>query len=378
MQIERYLKDLIERGRLAEGEYVPAEKELAARFGVSLGTVKKAMRRLKEDGYVERRKGHGTRVVRSTATSVKDQNSIVVLLGRVRRSFYAEIYSGIQGELDDRDYKPILIETRDLSKPERRAILKHREQVGGFLVVPASDNTNQALYGQLLAEEIPFVFMDRYLPQFNVDAVVSDNVQGGYLATRCLLEFGHRRIAVVGLTGVVSLKDRLAGYRRALEEFEVPCDEDLLYPRQSTAFEDGYRIAGRILEEHSEVTAAFCLRDDAAWGTLRALSDAGVRVPEEFSVIGYDDNEDICSRLTPPLTTVRQPKPEIGAEAAKRLMRKVEGREIEGPKVLHLPVELVRRESAGPAPEEGTKRDRRKAGADVEEELQATESVSER
>jgi DNA-binding LacI/PurR family transcriptional regulator len=108
------------------------------------------------------------------------------------------------------------------------------------------------------------------------------------------------------------------------------------------------------LGENPYVTAAFCLRDDVAWGFLSVVKDGGLVVPEEFSVVGYDDNRHICSRLRPPLTSVRQPKAAMGGRAARRMVQLLSGEPVEEPKVLSLPVELVERESAGPAPEGNT------------------------
>jgi DNA-binding LacI/PurR family transcriptional regulator len=364
VQIYRHIRDLIERGRLEEGDYLPAERDLAAQLGVSPGTIMKAMRRLKAGGYVERRKGHGTRVLSAGIREERDRRAVLVLLGDIQHPFYAAIYSGIQAVLHERDYKPLLIETGDLCEREKAAILKHRDRVGGFLVVPAIDNSNQALYGELLSREIPFVFIDRYVSGFDVDAVVSDNVQGGYLATSHLLELGHRRIALVGLTGVVSQQHRLEGYRQALTEHDVPFDESLVYSREEAPYEDGQRMGSVILRDHPDVTAAFCLRDDIAWGFLNAVKDGGRVVPEEFSVVGYNDNREICSRLRPPLTTVRQPKVALGGRAARRMVQILSGEPVEEPKVLSLPVELVERESVGPAPDATTSSTRKGTGSE--------------
>lgn len=352
VQIYEYLKGEIEEGRLADGEYLPAESTLAEDFGVSLGTVKKAMRKLKSDGLVERRKGHGTRVTAASGTPrQRDEEAMCVLLGRVKESFWAEIYGGILSELEGQSYKPILIERDESFELESRAIRKYRDVVGGFIIAPTSEKQNRALYGELLAKNIPFVFIDRYLPELNVGAVVSDNEQGGYVATRHLLEQGHRRIALLGATDAVSVKKRIEGYKKALGESDVEFDEELVFEREMGAFEHGYQMSQHIVKQHPCVTAAFCMRDDTAWGCLRGLSQVGVKVPEEFSVIGYDDNEDICCRLDPPLTTVRQAKEQMGVEAASKLVEKMEGTATEERKVLSLPVELVTRQSVGPVPE---------------------------
>ena len=353
VQVERFLKRQIKEGQYTEGDYLPAEKVLAERFGVSCGTVGKALSRLKEEGYVERRTGHGTHVTYSMEpVPERDEETICVLLGRVTESFWAEIYGGVFCELQECSCKPLLIERDESFEVEEEAIRRYRDRVGGFIIAPTGQMQNRALYGDLLAREVPFVFIDRYLPELNVDAVVCDNVEGGYRATRHLLECGHRRIALVGATEAISVQHRIRGYRRALAEFDVPVEEDLIFPMHRGAFEHGFEVSTRIVEKHPEVTAAFCMRDDTAWGCLDGILQGGRGVPEEFSVIGYGDDPAICRRLNPALTTVGLPKRRMGAEAAGRLIRKLEGRPETDPKILSLPVELVERNSTGPVPED--------------------------
>ena len=235
---------------------------------------------------------------------------------------------------------------------EERAIRRYRDQVGGFIISPTREMENRALYGDLMAREISFVFIDRYLPELNVDAVVSDNEAGGYMAARHLLERGHRRIAVVGATDAISVRHRIEGYSKALDEYNVAVDEGLIFCMDRGAFEHGYAVGTRIMEERPEVTAALCLRDDAAWGCLDGVLQTGREVPEEFSVVGYGDDPAICGRLNPSLTTVRLPKRRMGAEAARKLMSRLEVSSESEPGICSLPVELIERKSTGPVPED--------------------------
>jgi DNA-binding LacI/PurR family transcriptional regulator len=353
MQVYRHLKKQIEQERFGEGDYLPAEKALAGTFGVSAGTINKALSRLQEEGYVERRTGHGTHVTFSAnPEQVRDEEAICVLLGTVTESFWAEIYGGVFGELQERSYKPLLIERDESYEVEEEAIRRYRDRVGGFIIAPTREMENRALYGDLMARGIPFVFIDRYLPELNVDAVVCDNEAGGYSATRHLLELGHRRIAVVGDADAISVRHRIAGYRKALDEWDVAVEEDLIFRMDRGAFEHGYAVGTRIVEEHPDVTAALGLRDDAAWGCLDGVLQAGKEVPEEFSVVGYGDDPAICGRLNPTLTTVRLPKRRMGSEAARKLIRKLEKRSERGAEVLSLSIELIERESTGPVPED--------------------------
>ena len=221
----------------------------------------------------------------------------------------------------------------------------------GYIVVPCIESANDTTYRQVTTNGAPLVFVDRYLSGLEVDAVLSDNRRGGYMATRHLLELGHRRIVVLGVGGAVSVQHRLEGHKQALAEYGVPFDPALVHPRKQNNFEDAYDFIGRFLTAHPDVTAAFCLPDEAAWGCLQRLAEMDIRVPEQFSVVGYDDNADICSRVRPRLTTVRQQKREMGRSAARRLAWRLGSDDHIPPEVVSLPVELVVRESAARAPE---------------------------
>jgi len=360
VKIYELLKYDIEQGRLPNARYLPPENRMAEEFGVSLGTVKKALAMLKAENYVQRRKGDGT-WVSYTRASARDSRAIVVLMGDIAQSFHGEIYRGVQQVLSERGYKPILIDTRSSAERERECLVEYGPQVGGLLVVPADSNNNHAAYGSLLSDRTPFVFMDRFLRELNVDAVVADNVKGGYLATKHLLELGHRRIAVTGVRGSTSIMDRVEGYRSALAEFGVPFDEGLLSRAKETGYLAGYELAETAIAARPDVTAAFCLRDDAAWGCMQRLSELGVSVPGDVSLVGYDDNRDICDRLRPTLTTVRQPRAEVGSKAAEMLIARLERRTQDAPAVTKLPVEFVLRESTAKPRKSARKSARKRA-----------------
>jgi len=345
-RIGKRLEAQIRSGRLQPGEYLPTETDLATDLGVSVGTIKKALARLASEGLIERRRGHGTVVVfPGRDRAIPRRRSVLVLLGEVTRSFFAEIYSGIRAELNRRDCDPILHESWTDPGTERRLLEEYSSAMAGAIIGPCSGAENYPIYGRLLAAGIPFVFVDRYLTKLNVDAVVSDNVRGGYLATRHLLQLGHRRIAVLSNVGAVSLSDRITGYEQALAEFGVPLDSGLVFSADTGGYDAAYELTGRIVTHEPDVTAAFCLRDDSAWGCIQRLADMGIDVPGAISVVGYDDNEDICSRIRPRLTTIRQLRREMGERAAALLVERMSNGADCEPEIVSLPVELIVRES---------------------------------
>lgn len=343
LQVYEYLKKKIEEGKYRSGEILPSEYRMAEDFGVSRITMRQALAKLQRENYITRKRSYGTEVIYSPRAT-RDEQAIAVLVVDITRPFFSEIVRGIQMVLDQKGYKLLLCDTKNINEKEKEYIAKYKDLVGGFIIAPATGNQNHIYYGQLLSEKVPFVFIDRYLPEFNVDAIVSDNEKGGYLATHHLLALGHRRIAVLSEPEATSLLGRIEGYKKALKEYGLVSDEKLIFTGKSRGFENGYTLIQKIVRTYPDVTAAFCLNDDIAWGCLKGLCEVGIKVPEEFSVVGFD-NMNFAEKLTPPLTTVNQPKFQIGEKAAEILISRIEKRIKSIRELVSLPVELIIRKS---------------------------------
>ena len=200
---------------------------------------------------------------------------------------------------------------------------------------------------------MPVVVMDRRVAARNVDSVLCDSEAGAYALTRHLIDLGHRRIAVLtGRRNISTSTDRVLGCRRALEEAGLTLDDDLVryggfnFGKLNQA--DGHRMTGEVLAAAGErPTAIFAANNFIAFGAIRALREAGIRVPEDISVVAFDDlPEDWVSE--PFLTVAAQPAYEIGHRAATLLLGRISGdREATGESVV-LPFELIIRRSSGP------------------------------
>ena len=190
---------------------------------------------------------------------------------------------------------------------------------------------------------IPFVLIDSYIDQPDIYSIGLEDEKGGYIATRHLLENGHRVIAFASPTiragGVV--EQRLIGYRRALSEFGVPFDPSLVFT-QEISVEEGRRL-GYLLSEKKEITGVFASADILAAGIMTGLREKGVCVPRDKSIVGFDDN--YLSQLTnPTLTTIHQDAEQKGMLAADMILAQLRGEPIAEHSVI-LPVSLVERES---------------------------------
>ncbi len=195
---------------------------------------------------------------------------------------------------------------------------------------------------------MPLVLVDRYLPDLDCDYVVADNEGGGYRATEHLIILGHTRIGFVyshkGNLQTTSVRDRFQGYRRALQEYGCPIDETLVYQQSPPPHADGEAF-GDLLARPDRPSAIFAVNDGIALELLRAAQRRGLRLPEDLALVGFDDLT-FAAHLSPPLTTVAQPRMDLGLRAGNLLINRIEG-QTGPPRHIELPTSLIVRESCG-------------------------------
>ncbi|HLE51170.1 MAG TPA: LacI family DNA-binding transcriptional regulator [Anaerolineales bacterium] len=250
-----------------------------------------------------------------------ETNTIGLILPDSSNPFFAEIGRSIEDAAFKLSYKVILCNTeRDTHREQLYVDVLSKHQVDGIIFVATGDQVDSLDF--LLSQEMPVVLVDRDLPKSGVDAVLTDNQQGGYLATRHLIELGHRRIAcIMGPSNINTSAERVNGYRRALEEEDMLYDESLLFLGDYHP-DSGLVATCTLLNLDSPPTAIFALNDLMAVGALRAAAKSGHRVPEDLAIIGYDDIE-LARFMNPPLTTIAQPKTEIGFQAVNLLANRI-------------------------------------------------------
>src|SRR5574339_469434 len=245
-------------------------------------------------------------------------NTIGLVLPDSANPFFAEISRSIEDDAFKKGYSVFLCNTElDTERELFYVDVLSKKQVDGIIFVAAGDQADSLDF--LVQRNMPVVMIDRDVPNVQVDAVLSDNQLGGYLATRHLLELGHTRIAcIAGTSSITPSAERLIGYRRALEEAGLPYDEKLIV-RGDYHAQSGLELTHFILKMDSRPTAIFALNDLMALGALRAAAEAGYSVPRDLAVVGYDDLE-LAHFTNPPLTTIAQPKKEIGVQAIHLLV----------------------------------------------------------
>jgi LacI family transcriptional regulator len=269
-------------------------------------------------------------------------NTIGLVLPDSANPFFAEISRSIEDEAFKKGYSVFLCNTElDTQRELFYVDVLSKKQVDGIIFVAAGDTADSLDY--LIQRRMPLVMIDREVPNVEADAVLTDNQLGGYLATHHLLDLGHRRIAcIAGPSSITPSAERIIGYRKALEEAGVSYDEKLIL-RGDYHAQSGMDITHIILGMDPRPTAIFALNDLMALGALRAAAEAGYSVPNDLSVVGYDDLE-ISHFTNPPLTTIAQPKKEVGTRAVNLLVERM-SKKSQPPVRLVLPPELIVRRS---------------------------------
>jgi LacI family transcriptional regulator len=268
-------------------------------------------------------------------------NTLGLVLPDSANPFFAEISRSIEDEAFKKGYSVFLCNTElDTQRELFYVDVLSKKQVDGIIFVAAGDQPDSLDY--LLSRNMPVVMIDRNLPNVEVDAVLSDNQLGGFLATRHLLDLGHTRIAcIAGPSSITPSAERIIGYRRALEEAGLSYDENLIL-RGDYHAQSGMEITHSIIKMNPRPTAIFALNDLMALGALRAAAEDGCSVPRDLAVVGYDDLE-LAHFTNPPLTTIAQPKKEIGTQAVHLLVDRMSQRNRPPIRLVLAPELIVRR-----------------------------------
>jgi len=251
--------------------------------------------------------------------------------------FHSVVIAGIEEKLREKGY--YLMIRNVFSEDDLFSLLRNWNMDGLILIGLFQD----MFFERLTNADVPFVLIDSYIDNHKVLNIGLEDCKGGYMATKHLIDKGHRNIIfaspIIVKNGVV--EERFKGYKMALEEANIPFENKNIYQQEIT-IEDGIDLGHR-LSYRSDVTAVFATADILAAGIISGLNEQGKRVPNDFSVVGFDDLY-ISSLTAPRLTTIHQDAQEKGKVAAQSLIAVIEGESIENNNVI-LPVTLIERHS---------------------------------
>jgi LacI family transcriptional regulator len=272
-----------------------------------------------------------------------ETHTLGLILPDSANPFFAEVGHAIESAAFALGYSVILCNTENDENKERlyTEVLENK-QLDGIIFVGAGEN--REAISEIIQNGLPLVVVDRNMGSLELDTVTTENYQGGLLATQHLLSLGHQIIGcITGPSNITPSAERVTGYRAALQQAEIGVVESLL-TRGDFHAPSGYSAAMLLLQQTPRPTAIFVCNDMMAIGAMRAAAQLGLRVPEDIAIVGFDDIQ-LASYTNPSLTTVAQPKQEIGQLAVKLLFERMSDPSLP-PRHTILSTQLIIRESS--------------------------------
>lgn len=290
-----------------------AARVLSGRGYASEAARRAVLEAAKEIGYVP---NHIARSLRTRRTTLAG-----LLIGDVENSFYSVIAKNVESVAKDASYHVVLCNSNDDPETEKQYLqLLEGLQVDGLIITPTG--RNQHHLRRLIEKGTVIVQIDRMVEGLNADAVLLDNEAGAMTAVSHLVAAGHTRIGILtGPPDVLTARERLKGYERALREHGIPVREELIRAG-SFLHEHAIEAATELLRSRPSPTAIFAANNVLAEGCFLALGDLGLKVPRDLSLVAFDDVP-WMSMVRPQLTAIRQPVADMARSAAELLLRRL-------------------------------------------------------
>ena len=252
---------------------------------------------------------------------VRETKTIGLLVTATNNPFFAEVMAGVEQYCQKNQYNLIIATTGGDAKRLKQNLqtLIHK-QVDGVLLM-CGDSRFQA--DMELTVSLPLVVMDWWFTELNADKILENSERGGYLATKSMIDAGHQKIGIItGNLRKSVAKNRLQGYKKALSEANIVLNPDWIVESHFD-FEGGIVGTQKLLSLSDRPTAIFCCSDTIAIGAYQAIQNQGLRIPQDISIMGYDDIE-LARYLFPSLSTISQPKAELGKLAVETLLQRIQ------------------------------------------------------
>jgi LacI family transcriptional regulator len=331
---------------------MPTSADVGALAGVSRATVSNVINKSKYvSPEVTRRVMRAIRTLKyrphavARSLAVRRTYTVGFLVPMISSTFYPAIISGVEKVLDAKGYSLILCDGYDSAAKEARNLQMITEKrVDGLIWVPCSYE-NVPLVRDLARGGVNVVVVDRKLPNLEFSTVATDNLAAGRAAADYLVKKGYRRIAVVVFSqSHLSGRDRLEGFRKKMRENGLPLDENLVCVAGLPEFETASRQVSRILAGNKKPEAIFACSDLLTLACLQETFAAGLRIPEDIAILGFDDSP-WNPFVSPPLTVITQDKEKIGTTAGQLLLKAMRSSRKSAPELIEVGVILVDRKS---------------------------------
>ena len=325
-----YINQQIHDKKWCSGDKLPSENELSEQFGISRQTVRRALSVLEEEGVVCRIKGSGTYLNFDKTKGIEQKNRIALVTTYVDSYIFPKTIQGIESILFENGYSVQISFTNNTLEREKSILqdIISRDDVAGVIVEGTKSglpNPNIDLYRQLIRRKVPLLFINTYYPELEVPHVSLNDVEAAKKAVNYLIEKGHRDIGAILKLDDGQGRLRYLGYLSAMEEagYSVS-DSRMVWIDTDEAKQLAY-CTDKILNRVEACSALLCYNDQIAFQLIRILSQRGIKVPEDVSVIGIDDS-DLALHSEVPITSLPHPKEKLGIKAAKILLEMIRGK----------------------------------------------------
>jgi LacI family transcriptional regulator len=305
---------------------------------ISQGTRCRVEQAISELGYVPNALARGLRSKRT--------NTLALVMTDITNPFFTNIARGVEDIASESGFSVIYCNTDESETEEYKyAQIMAQKQVDGILLVPACNKSRTVEFLQSI--DIPAVLLDRRIPDVQIDTVRCDSISGAYELVKLLIRLGHKRIAVIsGQKGVSTAEDRVIGYHQAMTEAGLEENEQVYFGSFTQAC--GYEFTKKALTMPYPPTAFFGANNFISIGVMKALRELKLKVPEDVTLVGFDDLPLSLFIDEPFLTVAVQPAYEMGKKATELLLNRILGRTPEECQEVILPIEIIQRKSSGP------------------------------
>ena len=347
-QVKEKIKQAILEEKYVPNQKIPSESELTIRFEVSRHTVRKAINDLVNEGWLYTEQGSGTYCAdRSISQSSSGADKAIALITTyISNYIFPSIINGVESYLSSKGYTLLLYSTNNDFEKERQCLENVMERdLTGLIVEPTKSNhpnPNLKYYLDLEMKGIPYLMINAAYSELNPYSLTVDDELGGYLQAEHLIKEGHTNIAGLFKTDDMQGVMRMKGFIRAHREYKIPIDSDMLLTYTTSEREQVLEGEfANILARENRPSGICFYNDEVALAALDVIREAGLSVPNDLSIVGFDVSYlAVASEVK--LTTIKHPQYEMGVQAAKTILQLVEQKDNANPSYVYEPVLIVR------------------------------------
>lgn len=332
-------------------------KQIAETLGISITTVSKALKNYPDVSEKTKQSvldlaNNLQYTPNSFAVNLrmKESKTIGLIIPEVVHHFFSSVVNGIIAEAEKNGYLVIILQSNESLELEKKQVeLLINKRVDGIILSLSNESNDDLHLKEIVRREIPLVQFDKIAKLIPSSKVIINDQKAAFEATEHLIRKGCKKIAHIrGPVNPQNAIDRFLGYKKALENNNIPFDPKLVYTCKNVTFEEGKEFAEQIIKDHSDVDGIFVITDLVAVGVLAHLNEINIKVPEKIKIIGFS-NWFMSQVITPKLSTVDQPSYEMGVQSFKLLLEQMNANKDMisfSPKTIELTTTIIERESS--------------------------------